>query len=101
MLSRTRYLFKDKVKVVSDLSNYATKKELDYATGVDTSDLPAEKDCIVLKAEVDKLDINKLVNDLISLSNLKTKIDDSDVGKLKPVPVDSKKLSDAVDNEVV
>ena len=54
-----------------------------------------------MKAEVDKLDINKLVNDLTSLSNLKTKIDDSDVGKLKPVPVDLKKLSDVVDNEVV
>ena len=29
----------DKVKVLLDLSNYATKKEFDYATGVDTSDL--------------------------------------------------------------
>ena len=28
-----------KVKLVSDLSNYATKKELDNATGVDTSNL--------------------------------------------------------------
>ena len=27
------------MKVVLDLSNYATKKELDHATGVDTSDL--------------------------------------------------------------
>ena len=26
-----------------DLSIYATKKELDYATGVDTSDLAAKK----------------------------------------------------------
>ena len=26
-----------------DLSNYATKKELDHATGVDTSDLAAKK----------------------------------------------------------
>ena len=29
----------DKVKVVSDLSNHATKKELDHSIGVDTSDL--------------------------------------------------------------
>ena len=29
------------MKVVLDLSNYATKKELDHATGVDTSDLAA------------------------------------------------------------
>ena len=34
---------RDKVKVVLDLSNYATEKELDHATGVDTSDLAAKK----------------------------------------------------------
>ena len=28
-----------KVKVVLDLTNYATKKELEHATGIDTSDL--------------------------------------------------------------
>ena len=32
---------RDKVKVVLDLSNCTTKKELDHATGVDTSDLAA------------------------------------------------------------
>ena len=53
-----------------------------------------------MKAEVDKLDINKLTNVPTSLNNLKTKIDDLDVGKLKTVPVDLKKLSDVVDNEV-
>ena len=92
---------RDKVKVVLDLSNYATKKELDHATGVDTSDLAAKKDFIALKAEVDKLDINKLVNVPTSLNNLKTKVDDLDVGKLKTVPIDLKKLSDVVANEVV
>ena len=51
---------RDKVKVVLDLSNYATK-ELDHATGVDTSDLAAKKDFIALKAEADKLDIAKFV----------------------------------------
>ena len=56
---------------------------------------------MALKAEVDKLDINKLVNIPTSLNNLKTKVDDLDVGKLKTVPVDFKKLSDVVDNEVV
>ena len=54
-----------------------------------------------MKAEVDKLDINKLVNVPTSLNNLKTKVDDLDVGKLKTVPVDFKKLSGVVDNEVV
>ena len=58
---------RDKVKVVLGLSNYATKKELEHATGVDTSDLAAEKDSIVLKAEVDKLGIAKLVNVLFRL----------------------------------
>ena len=62
---------RDKVKVVLDLSNYATKKELDHATGVNTSDLAAEKDFIALKVEVDKLDINKLINVPISLNNIK------------------------------
>ena len=31
------------LEIVLDLSNYATKKELDHATGVDTSDLATEK----------------------------------------------------------
>ena len=35
------------------------------------------------------------------MDNLKTKVDDLDVGKLKIVPVDLKKLSDVVDNKVV
>ena len=34
---------RDKVKVVLGLSNYATKKELEHATGIDTSDLTAKK----------------------------------------------------------
>ena len=45
----------DKVKVALDLPNYATKKELDHSTGVDTSGLAAKKDFIALKAEVEKL----------------------------------------------
>ena len=70
------------VTVVLYLSNYSNKKALDHATDVDTSDLAAKKDFIALKAEVDKLDISKLVNGLTSLNNLKTKVDDTDVGKL-------------------
>ena len=74
---------RDKVKVVLDLPNYSTKKELDHASGVDTSDLTAKKDFTALKAEVDKLDINKLMNVPTSLNNLKTKVDDLRVGILK------------------
>ena len=42
-----------------------------------------------------------MVNVQTSLNKLKTKVDDLDVGKRKTVPVDLKKLSDVVDNEVV
>ena len=51
-----------------------------------------KKNSIALKAEVDKPDVNKLVNVSTSLNNLKTKIDDLDVGKLKTVPIDWKKI---------
>ena len=74
---------RDKVKVVLDLPYYSTKKELDHASGVDTSDLTAKKDFTALKAEVDKLDINKLMNVPTSLNNVKTKVDDLGVGILK------------------
>ena len=77
------------------------KRELDYASDVDTSDLAAKNDIIALRADVDKLDINKLTNAPTILNSLKTKLDDLDVGKLKIVPVDLKKLSNTVNNEVV
>ena len=60
---------RDKVKVVLDLSNYATKKELDHIIDLDTSDLADEKDFIDLKSEVDELDINKLVKVPTNLNN--------------------------------
>ena len=81
---------RDKVKGVLDLSNYGTNKKLDHTTSVDTSDLAAKKDFITLKAEVDKVHINKLTNAPTSLNNLKTKLDELDVGKLKTVPADLK-----------
>ena len=74
---------------------------MEQGTGTDTSNLAAKKDFIVLKAEFGKLDINKLVNFTTSLNNLKTKVDNLDADKMKTVPVDLKKLSDVVDNEVV
>ena len=85
-----------KVKVVLDFSNYANKN-------YDTCDLAAKKDFIGLKVEIDKTYINKLVNVPTNLNDLKTKgkVDGLDVGKLKTVPVDLKKLSDVVYNEVV
>ena len=83
------------------MSNYATEKELEHATFIDTSDLAAKKNFIALKAEVDKLDINKLTNVSTVLNNLKTEVRALDFGKLKKAPVFLKKSSDVVDNEVV
>ena len=74
---------RNKNKVEIDLSNYFTKSKLEHAAGVDF---------IALKAEVDKLDINKLINVPTSLNNLKTKVYDLDVGKLKTLSVDLKKV---------
>ena len=54
-----------------------------------------------MKAEIDKLDINKLINVWTSLNDLKIKVDDLHIRKLKIVPIDLKKVSDTVDNEVV
>ena len=53
-----------------------------------------------MKAEFDKVDINKLVNVTTDLSNSKAKVDYLDVGKLETVSVDLEKLPDVVDNEV-
>ena len=80
---------------------YVTKKELDHATGVDTSDLAAKNYFIAFKAKVDKLDINKPVNIPRSLYNVKTKVCGIDIGNSRTVPVDLKKLNDVVNNEVV
>ena len=42
-----------------------------------------------------------MVNVPTSLSNLKTKVDDLDVGTLKTIPIDLKNLSDVVDDQIV
>ena len=43
-----------------------------------------------MKTEIDKLDINKLVNIPTSFNNLKTKVDDLDVAELNTIPIDLK-----------
>ena len=48
-----------------------------------------------------KLGINKKVHVTTSFNNVKTNIDDLDVGKLKTVPVDLKQINHVVKNEVV
>ena len=101
LLSRTRSHIRYKVKAVLDLSNYATKKEWDHATGVDTSDLAAKKYFVALEDEVNKLDIHKFVNVPTSLNNFLRKVNDLDVDKLETVLTDFEKWSDVVDNDVI
>ena len=67
------------ISVKLDLAIYATKGDLKGATGVDTSNVAAKSDLASLKAEVDKIDVDKL----------------------KTAPVDFSKLSNLVNNEVV
>ena len=47
------------------------------------------------------LDITKLINVWTDMNDSKTKIDDLDVGKLKTIPINVKKLSAVVSRKVV
>ena len=69
------------------MSNYATKSDLKNAISVVTSQCAKKGDLANLKSELDKLYIDKLA--------------EIDGDKLKPAPIDLKKLSDAVDKKVV
>ena len=80
--------FGRRMKVKLDLSNYATKADLQNAAGINTSKF------------AEKVDVNKLKNVPSNLNNLKSKEDKLDVDKLVPVPVDLSKLSDVVKNDV-
>ena len=68
--------FGGNINVKADLSHYATKTELKYVTHVDTSRFAQKTNLAGLKTEVDELDIDKLA----------------------PAPVDFSKLSDVVKN---
>ena len=67
------------MNVQIDLSNYATKADIKNIAHVDTSRFALKTNLASLKTEFDKLDIDKLV----------------------PVPIDLRKLSDVVRNDVV
>ena len=67
------------IKVKIDLTNYATKADINNITHVDTS-------CFALKT---------------NLANLKTEVDKLDIDKLVPVPLDLSKLSNVVKNDAV
>ena len=83
------------------MSSSATKKKLERATGVDASDLAYKKHFIALKAEADKLDINRLANTPTGFNDLKRRLDKLDVGKLETVPKGLKKLRDVVVKDIV
>ena len=67
------------INVKVDLSNYATKADVENISLVDTLSFVLKSNLGGLKTEVDKLGIDKLV----------------------PVPVDLSKLSDVVKNDIV
>ena len=71
--------FGGNINVKVDLSNYATKTDLENVTHVDTSSFALKTNLANLKTEVDKLDVDKLA----------------------PVRVDLSKLSNLVNNDVV
>ena len=54
-----------------------------------------------LKSDADKIDIDKFKNIPYNSRNLKRKIEEIDVYRLVPVPVDLNKLSDVVKNDTV
>ena len=76
-LSDNKNIKVNNIKV--DLTNYATKKDINDITHVDTSNFALKTNLSSLKTEVDKLDIEKLAT----------------------VPVDLSKLSNVVKNDAV
>ena len=67
------------VKVVLDLTNYATKTDLKNITHVDVSSFARKTNLAALKTEVDKIDTDKL----------------------KTAPTDLAKLTNAIENDVI
>ena len=62
--------FGGNINVTVDLSNYATKTDLKNVTHVDTLSFPLKTNIASLKAEVDQLDIDKLAPVPVDLSIL-------------------------------
>ena len=89
------------VKDDSDLSNKATKTDLQNATGVDKSDFGKKTGLAHSQSDVDKVDIDRIKSMPSNLNNLKTKVDKLDIGKLKTTPADLCKLSKLVKKDNV
>ena len=71
--------FSENIKVELDLSNYATKKDVNDITHVDVSGFASKTNLAALKTEVDIIDVDKL----------------------KTGPIDLAKLTNAVENDLV
>ena len=67
------------IKVELDLTNYGTKTDLKNITHIDVSSFASKTNLASLKTEVDKIDVDKL----------------------KTVPVDLAKLTNAVEHNLV
>ena len=67
------------IKVELDLTNYATKTDLNHITHADVSSFASKTNLAALETEVDKIDADKL----------------------KTVPVDLAKLTNAVEKDLV
>ena len=71
MYKRSQYFpkplksFGGNINVKIHMSNYATKADLKNVTEVDASKLSARSDSPNLKAEIDKLDVEKLKTTLV------------------------------------
>ena len=61
---------KENIKVEIDLSKYATKRDINDITYVDTSKFPLKTNSSRLKTELDKLDIGKQATAPVNLSKL-------------------------------
>ena len=68
---------------------------------MDTSEFAKTADLASLKANIDKLDIDKLEKVQSGLSNLKSKVDKLDVSVVGTCPVHLSKLSDLVLNDFI
>ena len=58
------------VKVELDLTNYATKTDLNNITHVDVSSFASKTNLAALKTEVDKVDVDKLKTTPVDLAEL-------------------------------
>ena len=74
--------FRGNINVKVNLSNYATKTDLNNISHVDTSSFAQKTNLASLKTEVDKLHIDKLMTVPADLTNLSNVVKDEVVKKL-------------------